>query len=111
MGGAFHFEDVLFIATNKNVCVDTSYSTVTIAEKIGVKKLARYIKALGPEKFIFGSDTILGVTPEEYRAERQIEIINQMDLAKDEKELVFYKAVPLNLGGGILEKSRGLKTF
>jgi len=98
MGGAFHFEDVLLIAVNKNVYVDTSYSIVTIAEKIGVENLARYIKALGPEKFIFGSDTILGLTSEQYSAKRQIEIISQMNLTKDEKELIFYKNAMRLLG-------------
>jgi len=70
MGGSFHFEDALEIATNPNVYVDTSYSLITTVMRIGLDLFAEYVRALGSEKFIFGSDYVLGLTPEEYGAKK-----------------------------------------
>ncbi len=64
MGGLFGFREFMAIAAgHPNVYLDTSYSLVTIAEEIGIKKLSVYIKHLGADKFIFGSDHIIGLTP------------------------------------------------
>ena len=76
-------------AGHPNVYLDTSYSLVTIAEEIGPKQLAVYIKHLGAEKFVFGSDHIIGLTPDSLSAKKQIEIIKNMpELSGEEKELI-----------------------
>ncbi len=51
-----------------------------------------YIKHLGADKFIFGSDRIIGLTPEWLSAKRQIEIIKSLpELNSYEKELILSK--------------------
>ena len=65
MGGLFGFREFKAIAAgHPNVYLDTSYSLITIAEEIGIKRLTVYIKHLGADKFVFGSDHIIGLTPE-----------------------------------------------
>ena len=59
MGGLFGFRRFLRIAaSHPNVYLDTSYSIVTISEEVGSQTLARYIKHLGADKLVFGSDHI-----------------------------------------------------
>lgn len=48
---------------------------MTIIEKIGLESFVRYIKTLGSDKFIFGSDYVMDLTPNWLGAKRQIEII------------------------------------
>jgi len=100
MGGSFHFEDVLQIAASPNIYVDTSYSLITVVRKVGLELLAEYIKALGSEKFIFGSDYIHGLTPEEYGVRKQIEIIRKIPISDEDKKDILYRnaARLLNLG-------------
>ncbi len=96
MGGSFHFEDVLQIATQPNVFIDTSYSLITIVQKIGLKLFSEYVRALGPEKFIFGSDYLMGLTPDELGARRQIELIKSLHLDEDDKRKILgYNAINL----------------
>jgi len=76
-------------ANHPNVYLDTFYSLVTIAEEIGLQRLSTYIKHLGAEKLIFGSDNIIGLTPEWLSAKKQVEIIKSLPrLSEDEKELI-----------------------
>ena len=76
-------------AGHPNVYLDTSYSIVTIAEEIGLERLGVYIKHLGADKFIYGSDHIIGLTPEPLSAKRQIEIIKSIPTLDDKgKELI-----------------------
>gem|GEM_PF-747566 len=91
MGGLFGFREFMAIAAgHPNVYLDTSYSLITIAEEIGVQRLSVYIKHLGADKFIFGSDHIIELTPNWLSAKRQIEIIkNMLGLSGNEKELIF----------------------
>ncbi len=91
MGGLFGFREFMAIAAgHPNVYLDTSYSIVTIAEEIGLERLGVYIKHLGADKFIYGSDHIIGLTPEPLSAERQIEIIKSIPVLNEkEKELMF----------------------
>jgi len=90
MGGLFGFREFMNIAANHpNVYLDTSYSLVTISEEIGLERLATYIKHLGVDKFVFGSDHIIGFTPEWLSAKKQISIIRNLPKLSDaEKELI-----------------------
>ncbi len=90
MGGLFGFREFMAIAAgHPNVYLDTSYSLVTIAEEIGVRRLAVYVKHLGADKLVFGSDHIIGLTPEWLSAKKQIEIIKNLpELDSNEKELI-----------------------
>ncbi|MET1159622.1 MAG: amidohydrolase family protein [Thermoprotei archaeon] len=90
MGGLFGFRRFMDIAaSHPNVYLDTSYSILTIAEEIGPQMLAKYIKSLGADKLVFGSDHIIGLTPEELSAKKQIELIRNLPLLNNnEKEKI-----------------------
>ncbi len=90
MGGLFGFREFMAIAAgHPNVYLDTSYSLITIVDEIGTKRLSVYIKHLGADKFIFGSDHIIGLTPDWLSAKKQIEIIKSLPgLSDKEKELI-----------------------
>jgi predicted TIM-barrel fold metal-dependent hydrolase len=90
MGGLFGFKRFMDIASSHpNVYLDTSYSILTIAEEIGPQMLAKYIRSLGADKLVFGSDHIIGLIPEELSAKKQIELIHKLPLLNDnEKEAI-----------------------
>lgn len=93
MGGLFGFREFMAIAAgHPNVYLDTSYSLITITDEIGTKRFSTYIKHLGAHKLIFGSDHIIGLTPNWLSAKKQIEIIKNMpELTNEEKELILRK--------------------
>lgn len=96
MGGSFHFENVLQIVTMPNIYVDTSYSIITIIDKVGSRVFAKYVRTLGAEKFIFGSDQVLNLTPEDLSAKKQIELINKLPLTdKEKKQILFENAIKI----------------
>ncbi len=90
MGGLFGFREFMAIAAgHPNVYLDTSYSLVTIVEEIGAPRLSTYIKHLGADKLVFGSDHIIGLTPDWLSAKKQISIIKSLPgLSREEKELI-----------------------
>ncbi len=90
MGGLFGFREFMAIAAGyPNVYLDTSYSIVTIAEEIGPRRLSAYIKALGAGKLLYGSEHVIGLTPREYSAARQIELVKGLPgLSEEEKEAI-----------------------
>ncbi len=90
MGGLFGFREFMAIAAgHPNVYLDTSYSLVTIVEEIGARRLSTYIKHLGADKLVFGSDHIIGFTPSNLSAKKQIAIIKDLlELSEDEEELI-----------------------
>ena len=90
IGGLFGFREFMSIAAgHPNVYLDTSYSLVTIVEEIGAHRLSTYIKHLGADKFIFGSDHIIELTPDWLSARKQIAIIRSLPgLSEEEKELI-----------------------
>ncbi len=90
MGGLFGFREFMAIAAgHPNVFLDTSYSLVTIVEEIGAERFSVYVRHLGADKLVFGSDDIPGFTPEWLSAKRQIEIIRGLpNLSEEEKELI-----------------------
>ncbi len=92
MGGLFGFREFMSIAAgHPNVYLDTSYSLVTIIEEIGAQRLSTYIKHLGADKFVFGSDHIAGLTPDWLSAKKQIELIRNLPgLSREEKELILF---------------------
>jgi predicted TIM-barrel fold metal-dependent hydrolase len=91
MGGLLRFREILNIATHNNIYLDTSYSILTIVREIGLERFAHYIKLLGADKFIFGSDTIPGLTPEDLGVKSQFDIIKSLPLSEEEKEKILYK--------------------
>lgn len=90
MGGLFGFREFMAIAAgHPNVYLDTSYSLITIAEEIGLQRLSTYIKHLGPDKFVFGSDHLVGLTPDWLSAKKQIEIVKSLPgLSDRERKLI-----------------------
>jgi len=91
MGGLLNFREVLGIAAHRNVYLDTSYSIVTISREIGLDRLSQYIKLLGADKFLFGSDTIPGLTPRELSVKTQIDLVKSLTLGEEEKEKILYR--------------------
>ncbi len=90
MGGLFGFREFMAIAArHPNVYLDTSYSLVTIVDEIGLRRLATYIKHLGADKLVFGSDHVIGLTPDWLSAKKQIEIVRSLcELDDREKEMI-----------------------
>ena len=90
MGGLFGFREFMAIAAgHPNVYLDTSYSLITIAEEIGLQRLSTYIKHLGSDKFVFGSDHLVGLTPDWLSAKKQIEIVKSLPgLSDRERKLI-----------------------
>jgi len=91
MGGLLNFREVLSIAAHRNVYLDTSYSIITISREIGLDRLSQYIKLLGADKFLFGSDTIPGLTPRELGVRTQIDLVKSLALSEEEKEKILYR--------------------
>lgn len=56
-----------------------------------MERLAQYVRLLGAEKFLFGSDTIPGLTPEELGARSQARLIKTLPLSEEEKEKILRK--------------------
>jgi predicted TIM-barrel fold metal-dependent hydrolase len=88
MGGLFNFEEMVQCATFPNVYLETSYSIAQIAKRY---PLVEYIKLIGSEKFIFGSDYVPDLTPQEYWPKPQIKIINGLQLSEQDKSNILYK--------------------
>ena len=90
MGGLFGFREFMVVAaSHPNVYLDTSYSLVTIIEEIGAERFSVYVRHLGVDKFVFGSDHIIGLTPSWLSAKRQIDVImNLPGLNEVERELI-----------------------
>lgn len=82
MGGLFKFEEVVQCASFENVYLETSYSILQISKRY---PLADYITLVGGQKFIFGSDFVLGLTPPEHEPKVQIEIIKRLNISEDDK--------------------------
>lgn len=75
------------VASRPNVYLDASYSVLTITEEIGPRMLAKYIRSLGADIFIFSNDHIIGLTPEKLSAKKQIELTRNLPLLNNnEKE-------------------------
>ena len=83
------FIDLLNIVTKEGVFVDTSTTLPWIIDLCGVEFTCRYIRRIGADSVIFGSDW-WGQSSE---MEKQIESILKMDLNEKEKEMI--------LGGNI----------
>jgi predicted TIM-barrel fold metal-dependent hydrolase len=91
MGGLLNFREILNVATRRNVYLDTSYSIITISREIGLDRLSQYIRLLGADKFLFGSDTIPGLTPRELGVRTQIDLVKSLALSEEEKEKILYR--------------------
>jgi len=70
-----------------------------IVEEIGPQRFATYIKHPGAEKLLFGSEHIMGLTPDWLSARKQIMIIKNLpELTGEEKELILSKNAKKMLG-------------
>jgi len=100
MGGLFGFREFMAIAAgHPNVYLDTSYSLISIAKEIGLQRLSVYVKHLGADKLVFGSDHVIGLTPDWLSAKKQIEIISSLPSLDDgEKELILSGNAKVLLG-------------
>jgi len=100
MGGLFGFREFMAIAAgHPNVYLDTSYSLITIVEEIGARRLSTYIKHLGADKFIFGSDHIVGLTPGWLSASKQIGVIRSLPgLSEEERNAILAGNIKRILG-------------
>lgn len=87
LGGLFGFEEIVRCASFPNVYLETSYSLPQITERYPIE---RYIEAIGSKKFIFGSDYVPGMTPEEHWPRPQIEAIERLEVSEEAKANILY---------------------
>lgn len=83
--------DLLTVAQIPGVFVETSWGLTSIAELHGLGFTARFLRMIGVDNVLFGSDWIgkqLGV-----EQEKQLDLINKLDLTREEREKI--------LGGNI----------
>jgi len=85
--------DLLTVAQIPGVFVESSWCLTSIAELHGLEFTAKYLRMIGIDNVLFGSDWIGGQVGMEQ--ERQLEIITKLDLSREEKEKI--------LGGNISE--------
>jgi hypothetical protein len=83
--------DLLTVGQIPGVYVETSWGLTSIAELHGLEFTAKYLRMIGIDKVLFGSDWIgkqLGM-----EQEKQLDLINKLDLTREEKDKI--------LGGNI----------
>ena len=80
-GGWSVFDLAYELLGEENCYVDTSSSLWML----GTKRAQELIRMYGADRVLFGSDFPM------WKAKKELEIINNMDLTDDEKELIFHK--------------------
>ena len=80
-GGWSVFDLAYELLGEENCYVDTSSSLWML----GTKRAQELIRMYGAHRVLFGSDFPM------WKAKKELEIINNMDLTDDEKELIFHK--------------------
>lgn len=83
MGGP-RFLDLLPIAPLPEVYVETSWGLTMIADLFGIDFTTRYIRRIGVDNVVFGTDWI--GTNNERKA--QLSVIQKMSLTREEKEKI-----------------------
>ncbi|MHA1199973.1 MAG: amidohydrolase family protein, partial [Candidatus Heimdallarchaeaceae archaeon] len=74
--------DLLTIATLPNIYVETSWGLTMLSDLFGLDFVAKFIRKIGVNNVIFGSDWFGQGWPE---TSTQIELIQNLDLSKTEK--------------------------
>jgi hypothetical protein len=82
--GMQRFMDLISIAPQPGVYVETSWGLTLAAELFGVDFATRFVRRIGIERVIFGSDWF-GFNSERHN---QINLIQKMDLTREEKERI-----------------------
>ena len=83
------FLDLRTVVSHKGVYVDTSTTLPWIIDLLGIDSTSRYIRCLGVEKILFGSDW-WGPNGE---MEKQVQSIEKLDLTKEEREKILGKNI------------------
>jgi len=79
--------DLLTVAQIPGVYVESSWCLTGIAELHGLEFTAKYLRMIGIDNVLFGSDWLGKQVGMEQ--ERQLELINKLDLTGEEKEKIF----------------------
>ncbi|MEE8354412.1 MAG: amidohydrolase family protein [Candidatus Bathyarchaeia archaeon] len=87
--GQVNYHDMLALVRHPGLVVETSWGLTLLAELNGLDYAARFLRRLGVEKAVYGSDWF-GPNGE---MERQLGLIERLDLTRAEKDLI--------LGGNI----------
>ena len=83
--------DLLTVAQIPGVYVETSWGLTSIAELHGVEFTAHYLRMIGVDNVLFGSDWVGKQVGMEQQ--KQLDLINKLDLTREEKDKI--------LGGNI----------
>ena len=78
--------DLLNVAQIPGVYVESSWGLTSIAELHGLEFTARYLRMIGIDNVLFGSDWCGNQVGLEQ--ERQLEVIDKMDLTREEKDKI-----------------------
>ena len=77
--------DLLTIAPLPNIYVETSWGLTMLAELFGLDFATRFIRKIGVDNVVFGSDWLGGGWSE---TKKQIELIHSLNLSESEKEKI-----------------------
>ena len=77
--------DLLTIAPLPNIHVETSWGLTMLAELFGMDFATRFIRKIGVDNVVFGSDWLGGGWSE---TKKQIELIHSLNLSESEKEKI-----------------------
>ena len=83
--GHLNYNDMIVLARQEGVYAETSWGLTLMAELHGIDFTAKFIRRVGVDNLVFGSDWF-GPNGE---MERQIELIERLDLNREEKEKIF----------------------
>jgi predicted TIM-barrel fold metal-dependent hydrolase len=80
----YRFMDVITLAERPNIYTETSWGLTAMAELQGLDFVNRFVRRIGVDNLIYGSDWV-GPHGE---MERQIELIRKLDLTREEEDKI-----------------------
>ena len=87
--GQVNYHDMLVLARHPGVVAETSWGLTLLAELNGLDYAARFLRRMGMENAVYGSDWF-GPNGE---MERQLGLIERLDLTRAEKDLILGKNI------------------
>jgi predicted TIM-barrel fold metal-dependent hydrolase len=87
--GQVNYHDMLVLARHPGVVVETSWGLTLMAELNGIEYAAKFLRRMGVENAVYGSDWF-GPNGE---MERQLGLIERLDLTRAEKDLILGKNI------------------
>ena len=82
--GHLNYNDMLVIAHQDGVFAESSWGLTLMAELHGINFCTKFVRRMGPENLVFGSDWF-GPNGE---MERQLDLIERLDIKRKEKDMI-----------------------